>query len=97
MNRSVSFMGSLTAAKLLNQSSELSETAIIVNSVILKSYTETVVRVCLPKAYRGADTVVLEPMTCLENQQFGQHGLWFIRQGEPLGAKYVIQRPIQLC
>ena len=55
-------MGSLAVAKLLNQSSELSETARTVNSVILKPYTETVVRVSLPKAYRGADAVVLEPM-----------------------------------
>ena len=70
MNRSVSFMGSLTVAKLLNQSSEWSETARTVNSVILKPYTETVVRVILPKAYRDADAVVLEPMTRLENQQF---------------------------
>ena len=68
VNRSVSFMGSLTVAKLLNQSSEWSETARTVNSVIFKPYTETVVRVSLPKAYRGANAVVLEPMTRLENQ-----------------------------
>ena len=36
----------------------------------MKPNTETVVRVSLPKAYRGADAVVLEPMTRLENQQF---------------------------
>ena len=70
MNRSVSFMGSLTAATLLNQSSELSETARTVNNVILKPYTEILVRVSLPKAYRDADAVVREPMTRLENQQF---------------------------
>ena len=70
VNRSASFMGSLTAAKLLNQSSELSETVRTVNSIILKPYTETVVHISLLKAYRGADAVVLEPMTCLENQQF---------------------------
>ena len=57
--RSVSFMGSLTATKLLNQSSELSETARTVNCVILKPYTETVVRVSLLKACRRADAVVL--------------------------------------
>ena len=69
-NWSVSFMGNLTVAKLLNQSSEWGETARTVSSIILKPYTETVVRVSLPKAYRGADVVVLEPMTRLENQQF---------------------------
>ena len=63
VNPSVSFMGSLTATKLLHQSNELSETARMVNNVILKPYMETVVRVRLPKAYRGADAVVLEPMT----------------------------------
>ena len=63
-------MGNLVVAKLLNQSSEWSETARTVNSVILKPYTETVVRLSLRKAYRGADAVVLEPMTRLENQQF---------------------------
>ena len=67
VNRSVSFMGNLTVAKLLNQSSEWGETARTVNSVILKPYTETVVRVSLPKAYRDADAVVLEPMARLEN------------------------------
>ena len=70
VNRSVSFIGSLTAAKLFKQSSQLSETVRTVNCVIFKPYTETVVRVSLPKAYRGADAVVLEPMTRLENQQF---------------------------
>ena len=67
MNRSVSFMESLTAATLLNQSSELSETARTVNNVILKPFTEIVVRVSLPKAYRDADAVVRKPMTRLEN------------------------------
>ena len=57
-------------AKLLNQSSEWSEIARTVNSVILKPYTETVVRVSLPKACRDADVVVLEPMNRLENQHF---------------------------
>ena len=61
VNKSVRFMGNLVVAKLLNQSSEWSETARTVNSVILKPYTETVVRVILPKAYRGADAVILEP------------------------------------
>ena len=70
MNWSVSFMGNLIVAKLLNQSSEWSETARTVNSVILKPYIETIVRVSLPKAYRGADAVVIESMTRLENQQF---------------------------
>ena len=54
VNGSVSFMGNLIVAKLLNQSSEWSETARTVNRVILKPYTETVVRVSLPKSYRGA-------------------------------------------
>ena len=36
----------------------------------MKPYTESVVRVSLPKAYRDADAVVFEPMTRLENQQF---------------------------
>ena len=70
VNKSVSCMGNLVVAKLLNQSSEWNETARTVNSVILKPYTETVVRVSLPKAYRGADAVILELMTRLENQQF---------------------------
>ena len=38
VNRSVSFMGNLVVAKLLNQSSEWNETARTVNSVILKPY-----------------------------------------------------------
>ena len=49
VNRSVSFMGNLTVAKLLNQSCEWGKTARTVNSVILKPYTETVVRVSLQK------------------------------------------------
>ena len=57
-------------AKLLNQSSELSETVRTVNHVILKPFTETVVRVSWPKAYRGAHAVILEPMTRLEDQQY---------------------------
>ena len=57
-------------AKLLHQSSELSETVRTFNHVILKPYSETVVRVSWPKAYRGADAVILEPMTRLEDQQY---------------------------
>ena len=67
VNRTVSFMESLTVAELIYQSSEWSETARTVNSVILKPYTETVVRVSLPKAYRDANAAVLEPMTRSEN------------------------------
>ena len=57
VNKSVSFMGNLVVAKLLNQSSKWNETARTVNSVILKPYTETVVRVSLSKAYRDAEAV----------------------------------------
>ena len=56
--------------KLLNQSSEWGQTARTVDCVVLKPYTETIVRVSLPKAYRRASAVILEPMTRLENQQF---------------------------
>ena len=49
---------------------ELSETVRTVNHVILKPFTETVVRVSWPKAYRGVDAVILEPMTRLDDQQY---------------------------
>ena len=97
VNKSVSFMGNLVVAKLLNQSSEWSEAAKTVNTVILKPYTEAVVRVSLQKAYRGANAVVLEPMTRLENQQFRQREWWFIRQGELLPVKFAIPLRQQLC
>ena len=70
VNRLVSFMGNLMVEKLLNQSSEWGQTARYVNCVVLKPYTETIVRVSLPKAYRKESAVILEPMTRLENQQF---------------------------
>ena len=57
-------------AKLVNQSSELSETVRTVNHVILKPCTETLVRVSWPKTYRGADAVILERMTRLEDEQY---------------------------
>ena len=70
VNRTASLLGNLLVAELLNQSSELSETVRTVNHVILKLYTETVVRVSWPKVYGGADAVVLEAMTRLEDQQY---------------------------
>ena len=57
-------------AKLPNQSSDLSETVRTVSHIIVKPFTETVVRVNWPKAYRGANTAILEPMTRLEDQQY---------------------------
>ena len=50
VNRTASFFGNLVVAKLLNQSSELSETFRTINHVILKPFTETVVRVSWSKA-----------------------------------------------
>ena len=60
----------LVAAKFLNQSSEISKKVRIVKHVILKPYTETVVRVSWPTGYRGADAVILAPMTRPEDQQY---------------------------
>ena len=63
VNMSKSFMENLMVAKLLNQSSEWGQTARTLNSVVFKPYTETTVRVSLPKAYRRVGAVILEPMT----------------------------------
>ena len=97
VNKSVSFMGNLVVAKLLNQSSELNETARTINSVILKPYTETVVRVSLPKAYRGADAVILEPMTRLENKQFWTARVVVHPAGRTTACKICNPTAEQLC
>ena len=70
VNRTASFLRNLVMAKLLSQSRELSETVRTVNHVILKPYTETVVPVSWPKDFRGANAVILKPMTHLEDQQY---------------------------
>ena len=74
-------------AKLLIQSSKLSETVKTVNHVILKSYTETVVRESWPKAYRGADAVILEPITRLEDQQYWTARVVVRTTGRTTGCK----------
>ena len=70
VNRIVSFMGGLTCEQLRKQSNELKETVRIINFVTLKPYTETIVQVRWPKAYKSEVPVVLEPMTRANNQQF---------------------------
>ena len=74
-------------AKLLNQSSELSETVRTVNHIILKPYTETVFRVSWPKAYRGADAIIIEPMTRLEDQQYRTARVLFRPTGRTTACK----------
>ena len=71
VNQNVSFMGGLDCEQLLNQSNDLRETVRINNYVTLKPYTETIVRVSWPRAYRCKDPVVLEPMSRDNKQQFG--------------------------
>ena len=83
VNRSISFMENLMVAKLLNQSSKWGQAARTVNCVVLKPHTETIVGVSMPKAYRRADAVILEPMTRLENQQFWTARVVVHPTGEP--------------
>ena len=68
VNQTVSFMGGLTCEQLRNQSNELKETVRTINFVALKPYTETIVRVSWPKAYKSEVPVVLEPMTRANKQ-----------------------------
>ena len=46
------------------------ETVRTINFVTLKPYTETIVRVSWPKAYKSEVPVVLKPMTRANKQQF---------------------------
>ena len=53
-------MGGLTCEQLHNQSNELQEMVWTINFVTLKPYTETIVQVSWPKAYKSEVPVVLE-------------------------------------
>ena len=69
VNRTVSLMGSLVVAKLLNQLKKLKETVRTINHVTLKPYTEMIVCVSWPVAYKITDLVVLEPLSCSNNKK----------------------------
>ena len=66
----MNFMSGLMVAKLLNQSKELKETVTTINHVTIKLFTETIVRVSWPYAYNSTHTMVLEPMSRYNNQQY---------------------------
>ena len=95
VNRTVSFMGGLACEQLRMQSSELKETVRTINFVTLKPYTETIVRVSWPKAYKSEVPVVLEPMTRANKQQFWT-AQWSCRPAEPLFVKCTTLRTIPL-
>ena len=63
-------MGGLSCEQLRNTANELNETVRTTHFVTLKPYTETILRLSWPKAYRSELPVVLEPMTRANKQQF---------------------------
>ena len=70
VNRTVSFVSGFACEQLRNQANELNETVRTINFVTLKPYTETIVHLSWPKAYKSELPVFLEPMTRANKQQF---------------------------